>query len=190
MVIEKRHIPNILTFTRLLLVLPIVWCLFFDYFRQALLLFFIAGVSDGVDGYLARKYNWKSRLGAIVDPLADKFLLVATFITLTIIGEIPWILAGIVLGRDLVIVIGALIYHYKFGRYKISPSRLGKLSTLLQITYVLSLVVSLTGQPMPEDVAIWGGWIVGVVTLISGLHYITYWGAKAAQNIRARQESQ
>lgn len=185
MVIERRHIPNILTFARLLLVLPIIWCLYFDYFRQALLLFFIAGLSDGVDGYLARKYNWKSRLGAIVDPLADKFLLVATFLTLTMIGEISWQLAALVLGRDLVIVIGALLYHYRFGRYQISPSSLGKLSTLLQIIYVLAIVITLAGQPMLAEVILWGGWIVGAVTLLSGLHYIIFWGNKAAQNLRS-----
>lgn len=183
--IEKRHIPNILTFARLLLVLPIMWCLYVEYFRQALLLFFIAGLSDGVDGYLARKYNWKSRLGAIADPLADKFLLVAAFVTLTLMGEISWQLGLLVLGRDLVIVIGALIYHYRFGRFDITPSYLGKLSTLLQITFVLVVVMTLAGLPMPEIAITGGQWLVGVVTLLSGLHYTLIWGGRAAHNAKA-----
>ncbi|ARU57644.1 phosphatidylglycerophosphate synthase [Oleiphilus messinensis] len=176
--IEQRHIPNILTFGRMILVLPIVSCLYSEYYRQALALFFVAGLTDAIDGFLARKFEWKSRLGAIVDPLADKLLLVSAFIALTFLGKIALWLTVLVFARDVVIVCGGVYYRYTVGTIQMAPSRLGKLSTLAQITFVLVVIISLAGLPMPEKTAYWGQWLVAILCVASGVQYVWVWSRK------------
>ncbi|PID42056.1 MAG: CDP-alcohol phosphatidyltransferase [Proteobacteria bacterium] len=177
--VEWRNIPNILTIGRIILVLPIVVSICFESFRQALLLFLIAGVSDGVDGYLARRFDWKSRFGSIADPLADKLLLVSSYLAITAVGLVDWWLALIVLGRDFVILVGAGLYHYFYGRYEITPSLLGKSSTLCQIVYVLVVIMYAAQWPMPELAVQSGKWLVAFISLASGLAYLWVWGRKA-----------
>jgi len=142
-----RHLPNLLTVLRLLLVAPVAWLILGEAHAAALLLFVLAGLSDALDGFLARRFDWTSRLGALLDPLADKLLLVVSCLCLSQVGLIPWWLTLVVLGRDLLIVGGALCYRWRVGALDISPSRLGKLSTLLQSTLV-SLVLLQAG-PLP-----------------------------------------
>lgn len=178
-ILSQRNIPNFLTIGRILLVIPIAVSICLEDFRQALWLFLIAGVSDGVDGFLARKFEWKSRFGSIADPLADKLLLVTSFVVLTYIGLIDYWLALLVLGRDLIILLGAWSYHLLFGRYEIRPSRLGKLSTLCQILYVLLVVLVAAGWPMPEEAVYWGRYIVAFLAVISVAGYMWLWGMKA-----------
>ena len=179
MLLEWRHIPNLLTFLRIILVIPFAACLYFEYFKQALILFFIAGLSDGVDGFLARQFHWKSRFGAIADPLADKLLLVTAYIMLTITGHLPIWLTTMVLARDIIIVCSALIYHYWIGAYEMKPSMLGKLNTFIQIIYVLAVVVSLAGMAMPSEVLEYGIWTVAVLAVLSCGQYAVVWGRKA-----------
>ena len=137
MTLPLRQIPNFLTFLRILMVLPFAASLHYEYYRQALALFFIAGLSDGIDGFIARRFNWKSRFGAIADPLADKLLLITAYVVLTVMGHLPLWLTVLVFSRDIIIVVSALGYHYLIGRYEMKPSLLGKLSTFSQIIYVL-----------------------------------------------------
>jgi len=106
----------------------------------------LLGISDGVDGYLARRYDWTSRFGAILDPVADKLLLMVTFILLAYTGHLPVWLTSVVIGRDLVIVAGATTYHILFGEYEFSPTLLGKLSTSMQ--FILVLLASRFGGRM------------------------------------------
>jgi len=167
-----------ITVLRILLVAPIVYCLAKEAYLEGLILFIVAGVSDALDGYLARAFNWSSRFGAITDPLADKALLVAVYITLTVNGYLPgWILV-LVLARDLIILAGALVYHMVIGRYTMHPSIWGKLSTFVQITYILILVVDLALINMPWWSIVGGLWAVAGVTCISGVHYMLIWGVK------------
>ena len=101
-----HHIPNIISVLRIFLVLPIAIQLYNEAWMSAFILFFIAGISDGIDGFLARAFNWKSKLGAMLDPIADKLLLTVIFITLAYKGVIPVWLAALVVVRDIVIIIG------------------------------------------------------------------------------------
>ncbi|WP_020408239.1 CDP-alcohol phosphatidyltransferase family protein [Hahella ganghwensis] len=176
--IPWRQLPNAITLLRILLVVPIVYCLAREWYRDALWLFLIAGVSDGLDGFLARTFHWSSRFGAITDPLADKALLVSVFVVLTLNGLLPWWLMVLVFVRDLIIVIGALAYHMMLGSYSIRPSIWGKLSTFTQITYVLVVVFYYAGLPMPALAVELGVWAVAAVCLVSGSHYVTSWGRK------------
>ena len=163
---------------RLVLVGPIVYCLVKEGYREALWLFLVAGVSDALDGFLARAFKWSSRFGAIVDPLADKSLLVAVFIALTYNGLIPLWLLLVVFTRDLVIVVGALAYHMAIGSYSIRPSIFGKITTFTQITYGLILIVNAVGIHLSESILIWGPWVVAGTCLVSGGHYVGLWSVK------------
>ncbi|MCH8930823.1 MAG: CDP-alcohol phosphatidyltransferase family protein [Proteobacteria bacterium] len=174
-----KHIPNMICIFRILLVGPVVWLLWHGDFVATLWLFFIAGFSDGLDGYLARRFGWRSRLGGILDPLADKFLMVSMFITLTLVGMIPLWLAALVVGRDLVIVIGGLVYNWLFGAVELQPTGISKINTLLQLMLVLA-VVSEAGYGWPREAwAIALGACVMVSTIVSGVDYVWQWGRKA-----------
>ena len=106
---KRSDIPNLITVMRIVLVVPVSWSLLRQEFGLALALFFVAGVSDGLDGFLAKHYGWSSRLGALLDPLADKALLVACYASLAWIGLLPVWLLVLVVARDVVIVAGAVV---------------------------------------------------------------------------------
>lgn len=176
---KARDIPNIITIFRFLLVTPVVWAMLNDRFGLALLLFGVAGFSDAVDGYLAKRNNWSSRLGAIMDPLADKLLLVCSFVTLGWLGWIPLWLVVLVILRDLVIISGALVYHYMIEQVTMEPSMVSKLNTFTQILLVLAVMFSRGIQELPYlwlDVLLYS---VLVTTLWSGLGYVWTWGRRA-----------
>ena len=172
-------LPNIITVIRLLLVIPVALAISESYYGTALLLFAVASISDGIDGFLARQFNWMSRFGAMMDPLADKLLLVVTFITLTYMGFIPMWLAIVVIGRDLIIVSGAVSYHLLYGAYEFSPTWLGKISTTCQFLLVILYLVHLSLVPVPADILLGGCWWVFVVSSLSGLDYVVSWTRKA-----------
>ena len=108
-----------------------------DEFGWALALFIIAGLSDGLDGYLAKNYGWQTRLGGFLDPAGDKLLVAWTFGTLAYLGHIPVWLAVIVIFRDVVIVAGSFIYHYLVRRLEGEPTRISKLNTGLEFTFLI-----------------------------------------------------
>lgn len=172
-------IPNLITLMRLLLVVPVAVAILSNEFVLTLILFAVASVSDGVDGYLARRFDWTSRFGAILDPIADKLMLIVSFFLLTYIGIFPMWLAAVVIGRDLIIVAGAAAYHILFGEYDFSPSRIGKLSTLLQFCLVLLGLVGLAVFQIDAWVLEMGVWLVFAVSSLSGLDYCFTWGRKA-----------
>ncbi|MCG7199993.1 CDP-alcohol phosphatidyltransferase family protein [Marinobacter pelagius] len=174
-----RWIPNALTFLRIVLIAPFAGALLLENYQLALIIFFVAAVSDGFDGFLARRYNWRSRLGAIADPLADKALLITAYLMLTLTSVLPTWLFIVVLGRDLLIVVGALAYHYGVGRYDMEPSMLGKINTLIQIVVVLAIIILLAGLPMQPWVLEAGILLVAVSAVISGGHYMVVWGVRA-----------
>lgn len=187
MTLPLRQIPNVLTFLRIMLVFPFAASLYYGYFGQALALFFIAGLSDGIDGFIARRFNWKSRFGAIADPLADKLLLVTAYIVLTLVGKLPLWLTIMVFARDVTIVLGALYYHYFVGAYEMKPSILGKLNTFIQIIYVLIIVVVLAGYHMPDWAVTYGKYLVAFLALISLVHYTVHWSIKGRLELKAKK---
>lgn len=119
----------------------LVWLLLQSRFREALGLAVLAGLTDWFDGYAARKLNVTGRLGAVLDPLADKIMLVTLFIALAVVGLIPKWLLGLVIGRDLIIVIGAILLRAFRGIRKFLPSTWGKVSTFFQIMLVLMVLL-------------------------------------------------
>jgi cardiolipin synthase len=187
--VKARDIPNLISIFRIILVLPVVLFLLQKDFKTALVLFAIAGVSDAIDGYLARRFNWMTRLGGILDPLADKLLQVCSYITLAWLGMIPaWLVVAVVL-RDLVIVTGGVVYHYKFEHFKAEPSIISKVNTFMQIALVLVVVLHEGFYALPDpllQVMIYG---VLFTTVTSGLGYVYKWGQRAIQIHRDRQQS-
>jgi len=138
----------------------------------ALALFFAAAVSDGLDGYLAKRFNWTSELGKVLDPLADKLLLITVFVESAWLGLVPWWLTAAVVARDVLIALGALVYRLWFGPLRGRPTILSKINTALQLLYVMLVVLNTAyGVPMREilDAA---AVLALASTVLSGLHYV------------------
>jgi cardiolipin synthase len=183
---QAKDIPNLISVMRILLTLPIMWLLFEQAYSYALLLFALAGFSDGLDGYLAKRYGWQSHLGGLLDPLADKALLMSSFLVLGGLGLIPVWLVILVIFRDLTIVGGALYYHFSVEEVDADPSLISKLNTLLQIMLVLLVVTDAGPFPLPDLVLwilIWG---TGLTTLSSGILYVWVWSNKARKKGRCQ----
>ncbi|SMN10794.1 CDP-diacylglycerol--glycerol-3-phosphate 3-phosphatidyltransferase [uncultured Candidatus Thioglobus sp.] len=174
-------LPNALSILRIILTVPIVLTLLNEQYFWAMVLFFIAGISDALDGWIAKRYSFQTRFGSILDPAADKLLLVSSFITLHIIGLLPlWLLALIFL-RDLMIVsgtVGSFMSSEDSKNDLLTPSKLSKINTMLQITLVLFLVVSQLSSALSTWDTIFFI-IVATSTVLSGADYIWIWIEKA-----------
>ena len=174
-----NQIPNIITGMRLLAVPPAIYLMWVGRWDIAFLVFAFAGVSDGVDGYLARRFGWQSKWGATMDPVADKLLLVSTAAMLLYQSLLPLWLFVLMFGRDLMILGGAALYHWKFGPYKIQPTWLGKASTFVQILLLLSMMVHAAFGILSEEQIDKMIFMCGLITVVSGAHYAWIWIRKA-----------
>ena len=179
-------LPNALSVARLLLVPPSVLSLLAGRFDVTLVCFGCAALSDGLDGWLAKTFGWTSRLGKILDPIADKLLLVSLYMALAVLGRVPvWLMAAVVL-RDVVIVLGAMVYRVVIGYIEGHPTAVSKLNTLVQLVFVLLVIVRAQWPQLPASLIVWLGAIVFVTTMISGLDYVLTYAREA---IRARRVS-
>ena len=170
-----RWLPNAISLMRIALILPILVLFVNDEFGWALGLFLLAGLSDGIDGYVAKRYNWHSRLGAFLDPAGDKLLVAWSYGTLAYLGHIPVWLAVIVILRDVIIVAGSFIYHYLVRRLEGEPTRISKLNTGLEIVYLV-FVMSEAGYGWPDSITLTVlGASVLVTVVISGYDYVSNW---------------
>jgi cardiolipin synthase len=178
-VLQTRDIPNLISAVRILLTVPVVYFLLQRDYTAALILFTLAGASDGLDGYLAKHYHWQSRLGGLLDPLADKLLLMSSFLVLSATDLIPvWLLMAAIC-RDLVILGGAMYYNFMIEEVQPAPSIASKLNTLLQILLVILVMLDAGPFPLP-DVLITGlQWCLLATILVSGVHYVVVWSRKA-----------
>ena len=174
-----KWLPNAISLMRIALVAPILVLILQGNFGFGLALFVLAGFSDGLDGYLAKTFSWHTRLGALLDPIADKLLVAGMFITLAYTGDIPVWLAVVVISRDVVIVLGAAAYHFLVRPVEGEPSRVSKLNTALQLLFLL-FVLSRAGFGWPEQITITVlGASVLVTVVISGLDYVWSWSRRA-----------
>jgi cardiolipin synthase len=179
---ELRWLPNAISIMRIVLVAPIVMYILDGRFGMALLLFFIAGFSDGVDGFLAKRYDWHTRIGALLDPIADKLLVGGTFITLVLAGLVPVWLAVMIILRDVVIVGGATAYNFFIRPVEGEPTRISKLNTALQLLFLV-FVLSRAGFGWPDQIAITViGASVVVTVVISGIDYVWSWARRARES--------
>ena len=165
------NLPNIMTLTRVLLIPVFVILIIYKSFGEAIITFAIAGITDGIDGLIARITHQRTELGAYLDPIADKLLLSAAFITLAIIEILPSWLAVIVITRDVIILIGFLVMLLTNYRPKIQPSLVSKVTTVFQISTIL--IVLLAGYyPIFNRITTITIYGTTLFTILSGTHYI------------------
>lgn len=174
-----RHLPNLISVARIVLVAPVAWALLDDRYTLAFWLFVIAGASDGLDGFLAKRFGWSSRIGGILDALADKLLLVTTFVCLWWLGLFPWWLVLAIFARDLVIVIGATVYNFRIETVQPEPSLISKLNTFLQIALAALGMVHLAFGNVPPWTISALVWAVMLTVFLSGFGYVREWGRRA-----------
>lgn len=186
-----RQLPNLVTIARFALVFPTAWLLWHNQIVAALVLILVGGLSDAVDGELARRFDWRTRFGAIADPAADKLLVVVVFVVLAVQGHLPLWLLVLVVGRDLVIVSGALAYRILFGELEMEPTLLSKVNTALQIVVLLLVLVHLAGYEPAAGIAgvvdPVGFVLVGVSSTVTGCQYVLVWSRRARDEHRARR---
>jgi cardiolipin synthase len=174
-----RWLPNAISLLRIALIAPILLLIIKGEYPTALLLFVIAGGSDGIDGYLAVRFNWQTRLGALLDPVADKLLVTGLFITLAAMQLIPVWLSVIVILRDVVIFTGAVVYNFLIKPVEGEPSQISKLNTALQLLFLL-FVLTRAGFDWPDKITITVlGASVFVTVVISGIDYVWEWTRRA-----------
>lgn len=183
-----RHLPNALCILRMLLAVPVAVLLARGEYAVTMLVFGFAAVTDALDGFLAKRFHWTSELGKALDPLADKILLVTSFVTLTIVGVVPiWITVPVVV-RDLLITFGAIVYVNVFGPLTDArPTVISKLNTLVQIAYVLAVVgAPALGMSWPLAITVLATLVI-VTTVASGIDYTATYIQRAAAVSRARR---
>jgi cardiolipin synthase (CMP-forming) len=169
------NIPNIITIARILLVPFTVWLIISDAYGFAFAAFVVAGISDGVDGYLARRLNLRTELGAYLDPLADKALLVSVYVTLALLKVIPAWLAILVVSRD-VLIVGAFILSQLMKRpVQVKPLMVSKVNTAGQIVFVVA-VLGAAAMNLEYRPAFQAGMaVVAILTAVSGAAYLREW---------------
>ncbi len=177
--LKARDIPNLITGLRILLVPPFLWLLLQERYGAALLLFVIAGISDALDGFLAKYYGWTSELGGLLDPIADKLLLIGAILALGWLNELPVWLVALVILRDAVIVAGAVSYHLMIERVQASPLLISKLNTLMQLTLVFAVIVNYGMIPLPPWSLAGLIHLTALTTVWSGAAYVWRWGRRA-----------
>jgi len=169
------NIPNLISLLRLAAVPLVVWLIANNHMSAAMWLFLAAGISDAVDGYLARILRQRTRLGAYLDPLADKMLLVCVFVTLGQVGKLESWLVILVVSRDVMIVGGIILLFLLEHRIDVAPSFISKANTLVQIAFA-GLVLARYGldfRGVGWNAAIeWASYAVALTTLVSGAHYV------------------
>ncbi|VAW38579.1 CDP-diacylglycerol--glycerol-3-phosphate 3-phosphatidyltransferase [hydrothermal vent metagenome] len=160
--------------------IPLVWFMLEEQYEYALYIAIAAGFSDVLDGYLAKRFGWEGWLGGVLDPLADKFMMLSCFLVFAVQNIIPNWLLILVLARDIIIITGATFYHFTILKVdKAKPSMLSKLNTALQILFIVILLAHYSIYQfnlLVIDVLIY---LVTFFTVASGIHYVYYWGKKA-----------
>jgi len=164
-------IPNIITVARILLTPIFVIFLEKGQFAHALAIFFIAAVSDGLDGFLARYFNQRTELGAYLDPIADKLLLTTAFVGLALWGHLPVWLGVIVVSRDVMITMGIAVLTISNTSFRVQPSMLSKITTFVQLLTVCLTLLS-PGMDLPPNMLTIAFWVTAVITILSGGHYL------------------
>jgi cardiolipin synthase len=166
-----RHLPNFLSALRLLAAPFAAWLIIADHDTAALLVFAAAGLSDGLDGFIARRWGVTSDFGAWLDPLADKLLMLLSLVALFIVGITPLWLVALVVARDLAIIIGWLLVKLFGLPLATTPLFIGKFSSAIQVLYVLSALLTLAFDLQAPRLEQAAAWVCGLVTILSAAAY-------------------
>jgi len=177
------NLPNFLTLIRIATIPLFLVLLFSRFYTEALVVFIVGALTDALDGPVARLTNQQTPLGAYLDPLADKLLIMSSVIVLGIIGPFPAWLTVLIVSRDLIIGLGyGAIYFFTQEWMEVRPSRMGKINTLLQLSMVTAVLISLHSSRLVEyQLLYYLSLLTGVTTFISGSQYV-YRGLVWLQN--------
>jgi cardiolipin synthase len=174
-----RFVPNAICAARIVLVAPLVLWIVEGRYAAALVVLLVAGASDGLDGFLAKRFNWQTRLGSLLDPAADKLLLVGAFAALSYVGLVPIALTLVVVGRDVVIVLGAICYQCLIAPVQGEHAAISKLNTACQLGMLFfTLTNAAYAWPPPVSLLVLGAAVV-FTSIVSGLTYVLRWGGRA-----------
>lgn len=177
-----RQIPNCLTLIRLFLIVPFLIYLSRQAYETAFYIFIAAGFTDGLDGWLARHFKWQSAFGTMIDPIADKLLVLASFLSLGLIGYLPWWLIILVILRDITLSFGALtLIIITKQRLIFEPSKISKLNTSFQLALVTICLFEMAYFAFPTLVLQILIILTTITTSISFVDYVWFWGSKACQ---------
>jgi cardiolipin synthase len=180
-----RHLPNLICVLRIALIWPVLAALHAGAPLLGLALFIVAAVSDGLDGYLAKRFGWTSDLGRFLDPLADKLLLVVVYVQCAWLNLVPWWLTAAVVARDVMIGLGALTYRLWFGPLHGRPTAISKINTATQLLYVMLVLLGAGVGLPPRGVLEACALITLATTAVSGAHYVNAFARRAWVGARA-----
>jgi cardiolipin synthase len=182
-----QYLPNALTFSRLLLALPLGLLILREDYPWALAVGLLAGLTDALDGFFARRLQALSQFGAILDPIADKILITVSFLCFAQTGLVPWYLAIAVIARDLVIVLGASCYYKFIGPFEFAATNLSKANMFIQISFCVLVLTSQIIPDIPAVAIILGSAAVLFIAAASGFDYAMSWTIKALQSRKSHE---
>jgi cardiolipin synthase len=180
-----RQAPNILSTLRMIAAPIAAWLIYHGDDFAALCVFGFAGLSDAADGFLAKRFGLGSRFGAWLDPAADKLLMLASFVALTMVGAVPLWLTLLVIGRDVAIILGVLLARALEAPLRVAPLLVGKISTVVQVLYIAMVLFLITMNWDRPIVELAGEIAVAALTLLSFVAYAHVWLQAAAARSRA-----
>ena len=181
-----RFIPNLITAARFAAVPFLVWLLLDGQYYNALMLFFLMGISDALDGYLAKSFDWKTTLGSYMDPAADKAMLICAYVSLGALNLLPHWLVFIVILRDVALLSGALSYNLSTRRLEIQPTLISKLNTFIQIILVFVVIYNQLNTLPILIIQVFIGLTV-LTTIASGLDYLVEERSRRASRHSGKQ---
>jgi cardiolipin synthase (CMP-forming) len=169
---QVRNIPNMITLARIVIIPIFVTALVYQRYEYALALFLVAGLTDMLDGLLARLTDQKTKLGAFLDPLADKILLLTSFILFSVYGWISSWLTICVISRDLIVTMGWLLLSITSKDVTVAPTMAGKTAIASQLILIAYVLLAVNLPELPDHSPLFAEWIVAALTIYSGLQYI------------------
>ena len=177
-----RYLPNMITSLRLLVIFPFLYFILEGQYAVAFWIFIVASISDGLDGYLARRFQWQSHFGAFCDPLADKLLVVSTYIALTCNHHLPLWFTVLMVARDVVIILGALAWYRVFKSIDFKPTFISKANTVFQLMLIIVILFELAFGGLPFMLVEHLILMTTLTTAFSFIDYVVCWTIKAIKH--------
>ncbi|MFN4263307.1 MAG: CDP-alcohol phosphatidyltransferase family protein [Thioalkalivibrionaceae bacterium] len=184
---QLRDLPNAISAARLLSAAPIGVLLYLELYGWAFLALLLAGLSDALDGWLVRRFGWHSRLGAWLDPAADKALMLAIYVAVALNGLIPMWLLFLVIGRDVWLTSMTFVYQRFVGDLAVKPLLISKVNTALQIALVLLAVLKVGVLAIETTWVALLSVVVAATTIASGVAYTVVWGRRGLGVLAGRR---
>ncbi len=172
---QLKYIPNLLSTIRIILIIPVIWTMLTGHLAWSIALFILAGLTDIIDGWLARRKHWETRVGGMLDALADKLLLIPVYSCLWWFDIIPSWLLAIVIGRDILIILCSMLYRAQLGKLDPAPSPISKINTFMQVLLAVLGINQLGLFLIPEDVLQGFMRVVLITVVLSTLGYLQTW---------------